>query len=105
MKLISCRSQWLDGPDLEIGSFDYVADLRDKEAWFLFCIMPLRTLNYSVVSSSVVNEKSHTHTHTVSAFELFYRRELCLDLFLLHEDIDRPEVSPTWSVQGGGSRA
>lgn len=38
---------------------------------------------------------THTHTHTISAFELFYRKEFCLDLFLLHEDIDR------WSIQGG----
>lgn len=42
-----------------------------------------------------------THTHAISAFELFYREEFCLDLFLLHEDIDRPEVSHRWSMRVG----
>lgn len=66
MKLISCISQWLDGPDLEIGSFDYVADLRDKEAWF--CFVSCRS-TYCIISVFSSGELDITHTHTISAVE------------------------------------
>lgn len=96
MKLISCISQWLDRPDLEIGSFDCVADLRDAVAWACFvscCSM------YCVIVGFFSGELDITHTHGISAFEFVLQmmadgssdeEEFYLDVILLHEDVDRP---------------
>lgn len=124
MKVISCRSQWRDGPDLEIGSFWLCGAqlvLNTRRLRFVSCKTALATIVLIRLNLLHWGCRCCTFALAVLLFpmkttaavqgRLYYRwwrmdqvkktmlvcsSEFYNNVVLLLIDINRPEVSPRW---------